>query len=86
MVIVCLINFKWNIFFIYEIDFSGARSLNCDLESQIIIVTNNTKLQHNLHSEKSDIFQSTSLYIPEGDVLKTPLWVRFVLRMFKNYF
>lgn len=68
-----------------ELFFSGARSLNCDLESQLIIVTNNKKLQQNFHTEKSDIFKSTSLYIPESE-FKAPLWVRLVLRMFKNYF
>lgn len=66
--------------------FSGARSLNCDLESQLVIVTNNKKLQNSFHTEKCDIYKSTSLYIPESEVFKTPFWVRFVLRIFKNYF
>ncbi|XP_015366256.1 PREDICTED: CDP-diacylglycerol--glycerol-3-phosphate 3-phosphatidyltransferase, mitochondrial [Diuraphis noxia] len=63
----------------------GARSLNCDLESQLIIVTNNKKLQQNFHTEKNYVYESTSLYIPEGE-FKAPLWVRLVLRVFKNYF
>lgn len=66
--------------------FLGARSLNCDLESQLIIVTNNKQLQHNFHTEKCEIFKSTSLYVPEVDAFQTPFWVRFVLRIFKNYF
>lgn len=60
--------------------------MNCDLETQLIIVTNNTKLQQSFHKEKSDIFKSATLYTNEGEVFKTPFWVRLVLRMFKNYF
>lgn len=64
----------------------GARSLNCDLESQLIIITNNTKLQKNFDVEKCGIYKSISLYNPDSNPIKTPLWVRLVLRIFKNYF
>lgn len=81
----CTIFFKTHVFLL-KLFLLGARSLKCDLESQLLIVTNNKKLQQNFQTEKCDIFKSTSLYAPEGDILKSPFWVRFVLKIFKNYF
>ncbi|XP_050428108.1 CDP-diacylglycerol--glycerol-3-phosphate 3-phosphatidyltransferase, mitochondrial [Adelges cooleyi] len=79
-------NYKWPIFTVVGSSNYGARSLNCDLESQLVIVTDNKNLQNKFHTEKFDIFKSTALYSPDSEKLIAPLWVRFVLKVFKNYF
>ncbi|XP_050536024.1 CDP-diacylglycerol--glycerol-3-phosphate 3-phosphatidyltransferase, mitochondrial [Daktulosphaira vitifoliae] len=79
-------NYKWPIFTIIGSSNYGARSLNCDLESQIIILTDNQKLQKTFFMEKCDSYKSAIIYTPNCEKLIVPLWIRFVLKIFKNYF
>ena len=69
--------------------FLGYRSVYRDLETQLAIVTINSSLRDQLHQERKDLFQladpvsGTTFDLPDR---KIPLWVRFVIKVFRRFF
>ncbi len=67
----------------------GYRSVYRDLEAQLAVVTINSSLRDQLHQERKNIFQQAELVSgttfdhPER---KIPLWVRFVIKVFRRFF
>jgi len=67
----------------------GYRSVYRDLESQLAIVTVNSSLRDQLDEERRNLFQSgeavTSSTFKSPD-RSVPLWVRFVIKVFRHFF
>jgi len=67
----------------------GYRSVYRDLETQLAIVTANDALREQLHQERRGLFQSadpvTSSTFQHPD-RSVPLWVRFVIKVFRHFF
>nr|CAG4637142.1 EOG090X08SX [Ceriodaphnia reticulata] len=67
----------------------GYRSVYRDLEAQLAVVTINSSLRDQLHQERKNLFQQAELVSgttfdhPER---KIPLWVRFVIKVFRRFF
>lgn len=67
----------------------GYRSVYRDLEAQLAVVTVNSGLRDQLHQERKNLFQqaelvnSTTFDRPDR---KIPLWVRFVIKVFRRFF
>lgn len=67
----------------------GHRSVYRDLETQMYIVTENQTLRRQLHDEQLRLFQYSKNF---GDQTLTqpdrvvPLWVKLVIRFFRNFF
>ena len=67
----------------------GYRSVYRDLEAQLAVVTINSSLRDQLHQERKNLFQQaemvsgTTFDHPER---KIPLWVRFVIKVFRRFF
>nr|CAG4648734.1 EOG090X08SX [Polyphemus pediculus] len=67
----------------------GYRSVYRDLESQLAIVTVNSSLRNQLHEERRNLFQSADPVTPSTYVhpdRSIPLWVRFVIKVFRHFF
>ena len=68
---------------------AGYRSVYRDLESQLAIVTVNSSLRDQLDEERRNLFQSgeavTSSTFKSPD-RSVPLWVRFVIKVFRHFF
>ena len=64
----------------------GERSVNCDIESQICLVTSNKSLQRALKAEYDHLTQFANT--AEGPLVDRliPKWVRTVVFLFKNFF
>ena len=67
----------------------GYRSVYRDLEAQLAIVTMNPSLRDQLDEERRSLFQSaeavTSSTFKRPD-RNVPLWVRFVIKVFRHFF
>lgn len=68
--------------------YAGIRSRHRDLESQIIIVTNNVKLRKELYLEQQKLFEFGHLV--SGAVFsemdrQIPKWINQFLWIFKNF-
>lgn len=67
----------------------GHRSVYRDLETQLYLVTINPMLQEQLEEEQRHLFSfskpfvTTELSQPNRVV---PLWVRMVIKLFRNFF
>lgn len=79
-----------NIFFMHLLLFdTGARSESRDLESQIIIVTDNFELRKQLYREQRQLFDYGSLFTrtvfsePER---KVSFWINGLAWLLKNFF
>ena len=64
----------------------GERSVNRDLETQICLVTTNTKLQKNLQLECDNLYKLGATAEQELTNRPVPKWVRAVVSLFRNYF
>uniref|UniRef100_A0A1B6D6J1 CDP-diacylglycerol--glycerol-3-phosphate 3-phosphatidyltransferase n=2 Tax=Clastoptera arizonana TaxID=38151 RepID=A0A1B6D6J1_9HEMI len=67
----------------------GARSVERDLESQVVIVTSNENLSKRLKEEQNHLYELGIQFSEETATQadrKSPLWVKAVLWFFKNYF
>lgn len=67
----------------------GYRSVHRDTELQLAIVTDNEKLQQELHKEQEHLYSFTSEVTAETFVRPdryVPIWVRYVIRVIKHYF
>nr|CAG4640155.1 EOG090X08SX [Daphnia pulex] len=67
----------------------GYRSVYRDLEAQLAVVTINPTLRDQLHRERKNLFQQADLV--NGTTFnhpdrKIPLWVRFVIKVFRRFF
>lgn len=67
----------------------GYRSVYRDLEAQLAVVTINPTLRDQLHRERRNLFQQADLV--SGTTFdhpdrKIPLWVRFVIKVFRRFF
>lgn len=60
-----------------------------DLEAQLAVVTINSSLRDQLYQERINLFEKAELVsgttfdLPER---KIPLWVRFVIKVFRRFF
>ncbi|CAH1971801.1 unnamed protein product [Acanthoscelides obtectus] len=61
----------------------GERSVKKDLESQMVIITENETLRDLLHEECRQLFQQG---LPADTNRKGPLWVHTFVLLFKSYF
>nr|CAG4637887.1 EOG090X08SX [Chydorus sphaericus] len=67
----------------------GYRSVYKDLESQLAIVTVNSSLRDQLQKEREDLYRPSKLV--DGSTFeqpdrKIPLWVRFIIKVFRRLF
>nr|CAG4641823.1 EOG090X08SX [Eurycercus lamellatus] len=67
----------------------GYRSVYRDLETQLAIVTTNSSLRDQLDRERRNLFQPVELVNEstfDRPERKVPLWVRFVIKVFRRFF
>ncbi|KAJ9600809.1 hypothetical protein L9F63_001021 [Diploptera punctata] len=66
----------------------GNRSVSRDLETQIVIVTKNTRLQNKLLEERERLYASGTQFssetLSEPDRRNVPLWVHLAVRLFRG--
>ncbi|XP_076263885.1 phosphatidylglycerophosphate synthase 1 [Rhynchophorus ferrugineus] len=61
----------------------GERSVVRDLETQLVIVTENTELQEHLHNECIQLYNRSQIAHTER---KIPLWINIFVFLFRSYF
>lgn len=67
----------------------GYRSVNKDLETQIVVITKNEKLQDALHEEQARLFSCAKPITRKTFLQKDrvpPAWVCAVVLFFRYYF
>ena len=65
----------------------GYRSVNRDLEFQLVIISNNKKFQNSLRREQLYIYEN-ALNVSESALskIKLPVWLRIFSNIFKSFF
>ena len=69
--------------------FSGARSIQRDLEAQLAIVTDNKELRRKFHRERLELFRFGHRINSESfkQISRlTPFWAPLFMRVFRNFF
>jgi CDP-diacylglycerol--glycerol-3-phosphate 3-phosphatidyltransferase len=64
----------------------GYRSVERDLEMQVVLVTRNQNLQTRLRNEHQDIWNNAKIITSNEDFPKVSTWVSIISRFIKTYF
>ena len=64
----------------------GYRSVNRDLEVQLVLVTSDQELKERLTTEYDDVWQSSSEIKSQSQFPKVPFWVQIISNVIKDYF
>ncbi|GAM28802.1 hypothetical protein SAMD00019534_119780 [Acytostelium subglobosum LB1] len=64
----------------------GSRSVEKDLEAELIFITENEALRQKMNSERMNLWRETqTVDMPMLNARKVTLWVRFIVYLFGNY-